>query len=152
MVMKKIAIAALIAGQLAGPAAAADLVDTRSESMRQGAFAGARVRISLDSEPRERVRAGLALAPTRHDVRPDGSARLRLGEGIELGASERRAPGLTFAGQPVRDLASPLGPDGTRRNVSTIGWVAIGVGVIAVTAFLLYGLCGSGEICSTDED
>jgi len=152
MLVKKIVIAALIAAQLSGPAAAADLVDTRSESTRQGAFAGARIRISLDSEPRERVRAGLTLAPTRHDVRPDGTARLRFGEGLEFGATERRAPGLTFAGQPVRDLASPVGPDGTRRNVSTIGWIAIGVGVTAVTLLVVSSLCFSGEICNMDDE
>ena len=118
-----------------------------------GAFAGARLRLSLDREPRERVRAGLALSPTMHDVRQDGSARLRIGEGLEFGASDRRAPQLSFAGQPVRELAQRgQGPSGSRQNISTVGWVAIGVGALALTAFLLYGLCGSGEICSTDDD
>lgn len=130
--MRKLMIAALLAGQAATPAVAADLVDTRSENVRQGAFAGARLRISLDREARERVRAGVTIAPTRHDVRSDGTARLRLGEGLEFGATERGAPALTLAGQPVRDLAAPVGPAGTSRNISTIGWVAIGVGVVAV--------------------
>jgi opacity protein-like surface antigen len=151
--MKKLIIAALVASQLAIPAQAADLVDTRgSEGMRPGGFAGARIRVSLDAEPRERIRAGLTVAPTRHDFGGDGAARLRFGEGLEFGFSERRSAGFSFAGQPVRDLVSPIGPDGNRRNISTVAWVGIGVGVLAVTAFALYGLCGDGEICSTDDD
>lgn len=151
--MKKLMIAALLAAQIAVPAQAADLVDTRgSEGMRQGGFAGARVRVSLDTEPRERVRASLTVAPTRHDVRSDGSARMRLGEGLEFGMSEHSRARFSFAGQPVRDLVSPVGPTGERRNVSTVGWVAIGVGVVAVTVFSLYALCGGGQICSTDDE
>ncbi|HZF95749.1 MAG TPA: hypothetical protein VEZ20_12865 [Allosphingosinicella sp.] len=132
--MKKLIMAALLAGQLAAPVQAADLVDTRSiEGTRQGAFAGARIRVSLDAEPRERVRAGLALAPTRHDLRGDGSARLRFGEGLEFGLSDRRAPGLSLAGRRVAEIVQGArGPQGERRNVSTVGWVAIGVGVVAV--------------------
>lgn len=154
--MKKLMMAALVAGQLATaatPAAAADLVDTRSDTVMQpGGFAGARLRIALDGAPPERVRAGVTIAPTRHDVRGDGSATLRIGEGLEYGVSERRAPGFSFAGQPVRDIVSPVGPNGQRQNISTVAWVAIGVGVVAVTVFALYGLCGSGEICSTDDE
>ena len=151
--MKKVIIAALVASQLAIPAQAADLVDTRaSEGMRPGGFAGARIRVSLDAEPRERIRAGLTVAPTRHDLSGDGSARLRFGEGLEFGLSERRPAGFSFAGEPVRDLVSPIGPDGNRRNISTVAWVGIGVGVLAVTAFALSGLCGDGEICSTDDE
>ncbi|HEX8192721.1 MAG TPA: hypothetical protein VF552_07445 [Allosphingosinicella sp.] len=151
--MKKVMIAALLAAQLAVPAQAADLVDTRtSENMRSGGFAGARVRVSLDAEPRERVRAALTLAPTRHDVRGDGSARVRFGEGLEFGMTDRRGASVSFAGTPVRDLVSPVAPDGQRRNISTVGWVAIGAGVVAATVFTLYALCGDGEICSTDDD
>lgn len=130
--LKKIAIAALISGQLASPAMAADLVDGRTESVRTGAFAGLRLRVSLDAEPQERVRGGLTFAPTRHDVATDGSARLRMGEGLEYGLSDRRAPELRFAGRPVRELA--VGPNGRRQNISTIGWVAIGVVVVGVGA------------------
>ena len=152
--MKKIAMIALIAAQLSSPATAAELMrDASAQERRMGAFAGARFRISLDRAPRERVRAGLSLSPTIHDLRADGSASMRIGEGLEFGASERRAPGVLLAGQPVSALVQRgEGPDGRRQNVSTVAWVAIGVGVVAVSVFLLYGLCGSGEICSTDDD
>ena len=138
--MKKVLIIALLAAQLGTAASAADLVDpTRSESTRTGAFAGARLRISLDPERRERVRAGLALAPTVHVGRDDGSGRLRIGEGLEFGLSERRAPELSFGGTPLKDLTGGgEGADGRRANVSTIGWVAIGALVVAVGGFALF--------------
>lgn len=151
--MKKLMIAALIAGQIAVPAQAADLVDTRGiEGTRQGAFAGARIRVSLDAEPRERVRAGVTLAPTRHDLRGDGSARLRIGEGLEFGYSDRRAPGLSLAGRPVAEIVQGAnGPDGDRRNVSTVGYVAIGVGVVLV-AVVGYGLWLNHELSNNEGD
>ena len=152
-IMKKIAITALIVAQTASPAAAAELIDARADSVRPGAFAGARLRISLDSGPRERVRAGLTLAPTRHVLRTNGSNRLRFGEGVELGSGERGGPQVLVAGQPIRHVVEGGGaPEGARSNMSTVAWVAIGVGVLAVGAFLLYGLCGSGEICDTEDD
>jgi hypothetical protein len=151
--MKKLMIALLVAGQIATPAMAADLVDAGVPgATRSGGFAGARLRVSLDPQPRERFSAGLTVAPTRHDLSGDGSARMRIGEGLEFGMSERRPLGLNFAGQPVRDLVRPAGPNGNRRNVSPVAWVAIGVGVVAVTLFSLYALCGGGEICSTDDE
>jgi opacity protein-like surface antigen len=151
--MKKLMIAALIAGQLAVPAQAAELVDARGiEGTRQGAFAGARLRVALDAAARERVRAGVTLAPTRHDVRGDGSARLRIGEGLEFGASDRLAFGLSLAGRPVAEIVQGAGgPEGRRRNVSTTGWVAIGVGVVVV-AVVGYGLWLNHELSNNEGD
>ena len=138
--MKKLTIAAVLAAQMltaAQPALAADLTDTRAQ--RTGAFAGFRLRLPLDGEAgRQPIRAGLTLAPTFQ---------------TESRSGEVRPVRLSFAGTPVSRLAQgPAGPDGQRAGVSTIGWVAIGVGVVAVTLFALYGLCGSGEICSTDDE
>jgi len=137
--MKKILVAALALTQLATPAAAAELIrDTGAQERRMGAFAGARFRVSLDREASERLRAGLTLSPTMHDLRSDGSSRLRIGEGLEFGTSEGRAPALSFAGRPVRQIVQgSRAPDGDRRNISTVGWVAIGVGV-AVAAGALW--------------
>jgi hypothetical protein len=154
--MKKLTLAALVAAQIttvAVPAQAAELVDTRtSEGSRPGAFAGARIRVSLDAEPRERVRAGVTFAPTRHDLRGDGSARLRFGEGLEFGMTDRRAPGLSFAGRPVAEIVQGgAGPQGERRNVSTVGYVAIGVGVIVV-AVVGYALWLDHELSNNEGD
>jgi len=134
--MKKLTMIALVASQLAtaAPAGAAELIDSAGQdTTRMGSFAGARIRISLDREPRERVRAGLTIAPTALAVRADGAARRRIGEGVEFGLSDRRGPSLSLSGRPVSELAEgPRGPDGRRQNVSTVGWVAIGVGVVVV--------------------
>jgi hypothetical protein len=151
--MRKIAIAALIAAQVASPVGAAELVrDSGAQERRMGAFAGATLRISLDAEPRERVRGGLSLSPTMHDVRSDGTARLRIGEGLQFGFGERRAPALTLAGQPVsRIVQGGSGPQGDRRNVSTLGWVAIGVGVVVV-GVVGYGLWLNHELSNNEGD
>lgn len=151
--MKKILIAALIAAQVASPAAAAELVrDSSAQERRMGAFAGASLRVSLDGAARERVRGGLSVAPTMHDVRADGTARLRVGEGLELGLSDRRGPALSFAGQPVSAIVQGArGPDGDRRNISTLGWVGIGVGVVLV-GVIGYGLWLDHELSNNEGD
>jgi hypothetical protein len=154
--MKKLTIAALVAAQLLGstqPALAADLAEARTQEA--GMFAGFRLRVPLAGEQnRQPVRAGLALAPTvQSRAMNGGEVRTRFGEGLELGFNGRQPVALSFAGTPVSRLAQgPAGPDGHKAGVSTLGWVAIGVGVVAVSLFALYGLCGSGEICSTDDE
>ena len=136
--MIKRMIAALAAAQLAAaPAAApaAELIDgAGAEASRAGAFAGVRLRVSLDPEPSERVRAGLVMSPTTHGLRRDGSARMRIGEGLEFGLSERRSAEVSLAGRPV----SEIGPEAERSHVSTVGWVAIGVGVAAVAVVVWF--------------
>jgi hypothetical protein len=153
--MKKMTIAALLAAQLmtsAQPALAADLTDTQAQ--RMGAFAGFRVRVPLDGAADTRAaRAGITLAPTLQSQSRSGEVRTRFGEGLELGTTGDHPVRLTFVGTPVSRLAQgPAGPDGQRAGVSTIAWVAIGVGVVAISLFALYGLCGSGEICSVDDE
>ena len=153
--MKKLTIIAMLAAQLlssAQPALAADLTDAQAQ--RMGAFAGFRVRVPLDGAADTRaVRAGLTLAPTLQSQSRTGEIRTRFGEGLELGISGDRPVRLALAGTPVSRLAQgPAGPDGQRAGVSTVAWVAIGVGVVAISLFALYGLCGSGEICSVDDD
>jgi hypothetical protein len=140
--MKKLTIGALVAAQLASvaPAGAAQLLDSAgASSTRVGGFAGARLRISLDPKPRERVRAGLTIAPTSLSLRADGATRFRTGEGVEYGVSDLSKPELSLSGRRVSELVqSGRGPGGERRNLSTTGLVAIGVGVVLVGAGLLY--------------
>jgi len=129
--MKKLTIGALVAGQLLGPvqpAAAADLVERDTPQI--GAFAGARLRIPLGGAREERrLRAGLTLAPTMRV----GAGRLRFGEGLEFGVAGREPVRLSLAGTPVNRLAGGgRGPDGQRLGVSTLGWIAIGVGATVV--------------------
>ena len=152
--MKTMTIAALLAAQLmiaAPPAAAAELADGRTQEM--GAFGGVRVRVPLDGNARQRqVRAGLMLAPTMHSRTPSGETRMRIGEGLEVGRADDEPVRLSIGGTPVSRLAEgPTGPDGRRLGVSTVGWIAIGAGVLvpAVGGFYLWLLeeseCGPRE-------
>jgi len=137
--MRTLLVAALLAAQvgpLAGAARAADLLaEAPQRETRMGAFAGARLRVSLGAG-RERVRAGVAVAPSLHSVE-NGAPRLRVSEGLEYGFSERQPPSLSLAGRQLTDLQRTA--DGRRQNVSTIGWVAIGVGVVLVAGVGVLG-------------
>jgi len=153
--MKKLTIVALIAAQLgavAAPARAAEIVSSDPpRSHRTGAFIGARLHLPFDGR-RHPPRAALAAAPTQHSVLPNGERRLRIGRGVEVGLDGPDVR-LEIGGRPASRLVrGGDAPDGSRTNVSTVGWIAIGVGVVAATVFALYALCGSGEICSTDDD
>ena len=149
--MKRLMIAALLGGQLvaaAPPAFAADLTDDRIQQM--GAFAGFRLRVPLDGQARQ-VRAGLTLAPTMYERRTTGESRMRMGAGIELGMVGGEPLRLSVAGAPVSRLAQGReGPDGRRLGISTLGWVAISVGVIVVTVLAVGQLCADGEICGSE--
>lgn len=135
--MKILTIAALVAAQLvatAQPALAAELSDSCTQEM--GAFGGVRLRLPLDGRVGEqRIRAGLAVAPTLHSRDLRGNSRMHIGEGLELGLNGDDRVRLSLAGTPVSRIAQgPAGPEGRRAGVSPIGWVAIGVGVAAVAA------------------
>jgi hypothetical protein len=128
--VKKLTIAALVAAQMASvaqPASATDLVER--DTPRMGAFAGARLRIPLDgARSQRRPRAALTLAPTMRMLGSDGTSRLTFGEGIELGIAPNRPLELSFAGQRMDRIGD------RRAGVSTVGWIAIGVGTIVLAA------------------
>lgn len=134
--MKKLMIAALAAGQIAAaqPALAAGFgEEPGAVSNRQGAFAGARVRIPLDGSKTRKAQAGLTIAPMLQGRGADGSIRTRFGEGMELRLSGEARPQFAFAGRSLAQLREGrTGPDGRKMGVSTLGWIAIGVGVAAV--------------------
>ena len=155
--MKSVTIAALLAAQLAiaaQPALAADLGDQRSAGIqRQGAFAGARLRIPLNGTNAGKAQAGLTVAPILQGRQADGSIRTRFGEGLELRLSGTAKPQLAFGGRTLAQLTQGrAGPTGRKAGISTIGWVAIGVGVAVVTVFAIGQLCADGEICGDDGD
>ena len=139
--MKTSLIAAVLVAQVlpfAAPAEAAELTaGPQQHDTRMGAFAGARLRIALGDGQRERVRAGLAVAPAMHRIQNDGSMRMGIGEGLEYGFTEKRAPGVSVAGLRISDMQR--GPEGSRRNVSTVGWIAIGVGAVVVAGAVTLG-------------
>jgi hypothetical protein len=137
---------------VAQPAFAADLGDRGSAGpQRQGAFAGARLRIPLSGTIAGKAHAGLTVAPIVQGRQSDGSIRTRFGEGLELRLAGTSRPQLAFGGRSLAQLSQGrTGPDGRKLGISTIGWVAIGVGVVAVTFFALGKLCSDGDICGDD--
>jgi hypothetical protein len=152
--MRKLLIAGLVVGQViaaAQPVMAAELPQDRVSAPNQvSAFAGARLRVPLGGG-REKPRAGLALTST---LRSGSTGELRFARGAELGFSGgESAIRFTLGGTPASRLAQgSWGPDGRKLGVSTIGWVAIGVGALAVAYFALFSLCRDGEICGDDGD
>jgi hypothetical protein len=152
--MKRLMIMAAIGGQLmaaAQPALAAEFAEQRTQQM--GAFAGLRVRMPLDGHVEQRqLRAGLALAPAMHSRAMNGESRLRIGEGLELGLAGDEPVHLSLAGTPVSQLArGPAGPDGRRMGVSTLGWIAIGIGAAAIIVVGAAALCASDHDCLPSE-
>jgi hypothetical protein len=129
-------IAALAAAQIvaaAQPAFAADLGERGTVAQRQGAFAGARLRIPLSGSRAGKAQAGLTVAPILQGRQADGSIRTRFGEGVELRMTGERGPQMAFGGRSLAQLTEGrTGPDGRKMGVSTIGWIAIGVGVAAI--------------------
>jgi len=134
--MKRLTIAALVAAQvLAQPAMAAELGnDGGTVAARQGAFAGARFRVALDGTSARKAQAGLTLAPVLQGRQADGRMVTRFGEGMELRlAGGETKPQLAFGGRTLAQLTEGRqGPSGRKAGVSTLGWVAIGVGVAAL--------------------
>lgn len=129
-----IALVSLIA-PVAPAAAASPLADSLESGTRFGAFAGARLRLSLGGGEKARPRIGLTLAPTQQSFRADGRQRLRFGEGLELGFTGREATarvgGYSLTGGGEAE------PGKTRMGVSTIGAAGIAAGVI-VAGLVIY--------------
>ena len=148
--MKKLLIAALVSAQLvtgATPAFAADL--TRTETQQMGAFGGLSLRIPLDGRrDRRQVRAGIAFAPMLQSRAQDGAVRTRIGEGLELGLGGNRPPALRIGGTPVDRIGAP---DGRRANISTVAWIAIGVGASAIILVGALALCMEDSECNPSE-
>ena len=93
--------------------------------------------------PRLSLRAGPSLTRTGPTV--SLRDRTRVAPLAELALRPRHSTTLSFAGQPLaasyaspalREAAGP--PDGPRQNLSTLGYMAIGVVVVAVVGGLLF--------------
>lgn len=132
--MRRLLIAGLVAAAqvlpAAQPAMAAELHQDRTGLPNQvSAFAGARVRVPL-AGGREKPQAGLALTST---LRGGATGELRFAKGAELGFSGDEKLRLSLGGRPVSQLASGgRAGAGRKLGVSTLGYVAIGVGVVVV--------------------
>jgi len=150
--MHRIVIRALIAAQLAAaPALAADLVgDKTTVDQQAGAFVGARLRLSLGGTPgRDRMRAGFVMAPTQRTLSSNGRAIIRFGDGLELGLTRDRPASLSLAGRRLSDAPGGELPE-RRAGVSTLAWIAIGVGTAVVLVFAAAGICQETNCLNSD--
>jgi hypothetical protein len=151
--MRKLLIAAVLAAQIAvsaRPAFGAELSrDNAGTSTQVSAFAGARLRVPLGGG-REKPRAGLALTST---LRNGAGGELRFAKGAELGFSGRNSGiKLSLAGTPVAQMAQGgRGPEGRKQGVSTLGWVGIGVGFVALVLVALVAACSADDDCPPSE-
>jgi hypothetical protein len=145
--LHKLTIVSLSLSAAIQPVGAATLDPDRNVATGQqttGAFAGARVRLPLG--PDSTVSAGLAFAPIGRSIGNDGAVRMRFGEGLALGFGTQQQVTLTLAGTRVDRLGFRSNgrevPVGDRKGISTVGYVAIGAGLVLVAAFVAYGAIG----------
>ena len=135
--MRKLILSLACASLLSDPVEAASLQYGNAE-VRPGTFVGARFQMSLGGRSATRPRAALAIAPTMTRISDGAVVHTSIGEGVALNFG--RKPTLTLAGVRA-DQALGLTPTkdveaNHKLGVSTGGWVAIGVGVIAVAGGL----------------
>ena len=132
--MKKAGMAMIATCLIATPVRAADWND-----VRPGAFVGARLTIGGKTG---RPQAALAIAPTQSRISQSGMSRTKIGEGIALSLTPGARPALTLAGVQLDTALNPRldsDPNPEKKlGVSKGGWVAIGVGTVAVVAGGLY--------------
>lgn len=130
--------AALVAAQtvvIAQPAFAAEM--QQEAQIRTGAFGGLSLRVPFGGTPSERgARIGLALSPTMHSLNERGEARMRIGQGIEIGLREGRdQPQLSLAGMTLADHRLRAAQDGEEEEGNTTRDVLlVGAGLITLAA------------------
>ena len=153
--VKKLVIAALVSAQLsaAQPAFAAQL--GVGQQTRMGVFAGAQLRLPLGGSRAEAApRASVGIAPIARSQSLDGASRTRIGQGLQLSLQPNRPVELSLAGTRLDRLGLAAGgqmPDGQRAGVSTLGWIAIGVGATAVILVGAVALCMEDSECNPSE-
>jgi len=140
--MKSITLASFVAAQIfaSGPATAASPDQMASAHVDGGMFAGARLRVPLGGASPPKPRLMLSLAPMMRSQSADGRVQLRFGEGMAIGPGEGRALRISLAGQPLSAFAPRAAKVDTANanGISTIGWVAIGAGVLLVAGGVIF--------------
>ena len=133
--MPWLVIAGLVTVPIEAKAAQFDGSDVRT-----GTFVGARFRIPLGGRSVARPCASLAVAPTLSRLSSNGEIHTSIGEGAALNLGAK--PTLTLMGIRA-DEALGIGPSGqpdakTKLGVSSGGWVAIGVGTVALVGGIAF--------------
>lgn len=124
---------------LAAPVQAASLpLDATHPTM--GTFVGVRFQMSLGGGRPAKPRTSLNIAPTLSRFSNDTVVRTAVGEGLSLDLGQK--PTFKIAGVPVEQalgMASSGNSDlSNKQNLSTGGWIAVGVGVAAVAGGLFF--------------
>lgn len=137
--MHKLILSLATAGLLLAPAEAS-AAQYDMASVRPGTFVGARFHIAFGGEQASKPRAALAIAPTLTSISDGARVRTSIGEGVALNFG--RKPTLTLAGvraDQALGLTSSKDVEAKHKlGVSTGGWIAIGVGVVAVAGGLYF--------------
>ena len=133
---------AVLCGLAAVSSPASALPNEPAFGTRPGAFAGATIRIPLGGHDRARPRAALTIAPTRSTISNGAAIQTKIGEGIAINLTADARPTITLAGIRA-DTALGLRSQGRigaseKLGISTGGWVAIGLGSLALIAGGLY--------------
>ena len=156
--MRKLLIAALLSSQVLATATTAFAQSYAPvRETETGAFGGVRVRVPFGGHAREPVRAGIAFAPTTRTDYQDGRIRTRFGEGVEFGFRTGRPLSLSLAGRDLSSfrLNAAQGEQEQQRRrrggPSTIGWIAIGVGVSLAVFVAAVAICASDSDCIPSE-
>jgi hypothetical protein len=137
--MHKLILSLATAGMLIVPVGAS-AAQNEVAHVRPGTFVGARFHIAFGGKQASKPRAAFAIAPTLTSISEGAGVRTRIGEGVALNFG--RKPSLTLAGKRA-DQALGLTPskDADARHklgVSTGGWIAIGIGAVAVAGGLYF--------------
>jgi len=159
--MRSVVLSLLVAGQLAlgaQPALAAAHVGSGfgpGEHTRVGVFGGFQIKVPLGGSRAKAPSASLGIAPVVRSQSFDGAGRTRIGEGLLLRMEPNRPAEFRLAGTRLDRLGlTPNGqaPGGQRAGVSTLGWIAIGVGVTVVLVVAAGAICLSDSDCIPDDD
>jgi len=135
--MRKLLVSLLGASLIAAPLQARDLRDQTIDT-RSGTFVGAQLHVPFGGKIADRPRVSLGISPTRSRISNAGMVHTNIGEGLALSFTPDSKPTLTFAGVRADEAfgLKQSGAAGAEREqgVSTGGWIAIGVGTVALVA------------------
>jgi hypothetical protein len=137
--MHKLTLSLATAGLLLAPVEAT-AAQYEVTDVRPGTFAGARFQIAFGGKQASKPRVALAIAPTMTRISDGAGVHTSIGEGVALNFG--RKPTLTLAGMRA-DQAFGLAPSKEvnaehKLSVSTGGWIAIGIGAVAVAGGLYF--------------
>ncbi|MBV8687800.1 MAG: hypothetical protein JOZ90_05745 [Alphaproteobacteria bacterium] len=158
--MRKVMIAALIAGQAATVAPAAGAAELGREEVvtgqQRGTFAGARLRVPFGGSEAGRPRAALAFTPIDRTRLSGGGERLRLGEGVELGLKAGEPVKLRLGGATMAERLNAIpASDAERKQRKTGKLILKGAAITALVGaavigglYLFFSVACDGNRCS----